>query len=124
MDLVGLFKRRDQRRYVVDLTATISQIGSQREITGKISNISSAGMMVLAEDSYDLGAVLHLSFRLPAMDEDTSLPQVTVQGRVIYCRLHIQGQFFNVGLELVTFAGEGREHYENYIDRLSGSGSD
>lgn len=121
MDLSKFFSLRSQKRYRVSMDVTVVETKTGREMDARIADVSMTGMQIVSEDSFDTGFMLDIWFIVPAEAAGQEAQIVIASGKVANCTLQAKGHYFEVGVSLKKFDGDGKAIYERFIQRVSGA---
>ena len=80
-------ERRSKTRYPITLNVRYRTLGRYRRLTGmgRTMNLSSAGMLVVAEQRLNVGARLEVNIEWPSLLDGVIPLQVTALGKVVRC---------------------------------------
>ena len=106
--------RRNSRRnspHRINVLAAESE-----QVLGRLVNITTGGLMFLADQAHDPEAVLDLRLPLPTMANGKL--SIDVTGRVLWCRPDANPRFYRIGLAFDHLGAEEGYLIETVLQRL------
>lgn len=88
-----------------------------RTLLGYVEDLTTGGTMVIGEKAVEVGRQFKLAIEIPGTADEKTVPRITVEARVAWCKPDKQPNYFNIGFEFTDLQPKDEEVIEAVLRR-------
>lgn len=88
-----------------------------RVLLGYIEDLTTRGAMVIGEKSVEEGRQFKLAIEIPGSMDEKTVPRITVDARVAWCKADKRPNYFNIGFEFTDLQPDDEEIIDAVLKR-------